>query len=90
MLLRLEGRLDVTNTKEFESIIQPLMTGDKPDIEIDCTEFTYISSFGLRIFLMLQKSVISRHGRLVLKSLAPQIRQVFDMTGFTSVFTIEE
>lgn len=88
-LVSLEGRLDTTNVNQFETEIQPLLGLNNPDIEIDCTDFNYISSSGLRLFLVLQKNVMSKSGKLVLKNLHPTIKEVFDMTGFSSIFTIE-
>lgn len=87
-LAKVEGRLDTTNSEEFEKMMTPMMTGDKPDIELDCTDFTYISSSGLRLFLTLQKSVLSRGGKLAIKNMKPEIKEVFDMTGFSKIFTI--
>lgn len=84
----LDGRLDTTNVEQFQKDIAPLLEGDKPDIEIDCTGMTYTSSQGLRQFLMLQKSVSSRGGHLVMKNMAPQVKEVFDITGFSHIITI--
>jgi serine/threonine-protein kinase RsbW len=66
----------------------PMMTGANPDIELDCMDFTYISSSGLRLLLTLQKSVLARGGKLVIKNMKPEIKEVFDMTGFSKIFTI--
>lgn len=87
-IVTLEGRLDTTNAKDFETAIQPLLLGDNPNILLVCDNFSYISSSGLRLFLILQKSVITRHGSLAIKGLKPEIKEVFDMTGFSSIFTI--
>lgn len=83
-----EGRLDTTNSEEFEKKMAPLMTGANPDIVMDCADFAYISSSGLRLFLTLQKSVMARAGKLVIKNMKPEIKEVFDMTGFSKIFTI--
>lgn len=87
-LVKLEGRLDTTNSEEFEKKMAPLMTGANPDIEIDCTDFVYISSSGLRLILTLLKSVNARGGKLTISHLSPQIKEVFDMTGFSRIITI--
>ncbi|MCQ2265684.1 MAG: STAS domain-containing protein, partial [Bacteroidales bacterium] len=68
----LNGRLDTTNANQFQQDIAPLMQGENPDIEIDCTNMEYTSSQGLRMFLMLQKSVSSRQGKMVMKNMKPQ------------------
>ncbi len=85
----LNGRIDTTNADKFQQDIAPLMQGEKPDIEIDCTGMEYTSSQGLRIFLMLQKSVMARQGQLVLKNIRPQVKEVFDITGFSNIIHIE-
>ncbi len=84
----LNGRIDTTNAEQFQQAIAPLMEGDNPDIDIDCTGMTYTSSQGLRIFLMLQKSVIARKGKMVMRNMNPMVKEVFDITGFTNIITI--
>ena len=84
----LQGRLDTTNAEQFRADIAPLMEGDKPQISIDCTDMEYTSSQGLRMFLMLQKSVTARGGSLVMKNMRPQVKEFFDITGFSSIIRI--
>lgn len=84
----LNGRIDTTNAEQFQQDIAPLIQGDSPDIDIDCTGMTYTSSQGLRIFLMLQKSVIARKGKMVMRNMSPMVKEVFDITGFTNIITI--
>lgn len=87
-LVTLNGRIDTTNADRFQQDITPLMQGDKPDIEMDCSGMEYTSSQGLRMFLMLQKSVMARGGRLVLRNMRSQVREVFDITGFSNIIKI--
>ena len=84
----LEGRLDTTNAAQFQKDIAPLMEGAQPQITIDCEGMEYTSSQGLRMFLMLQKSVMARGGSLVMKSMRPQVKEVFDITGFSNIIKI--
>ncbi len=84
----LQGRLDTTNAGKFQEDITPLMELENPDIEIDCTEMEYTSSQGLRLFLTLQKSVLARKGQLKLMNMRPQVKEVFDITGFSNIITI--
>ena len=84
----LSGRLDTTNADKFQQDIAPLMQGDAPDIEIDCTDMEYTSSQGLRMFLMLQKSVTARKGNLVMHNMKPNVKEVFDITGFSNIIRI--
>jgi len=87
-LVVLDGRLDTTNAAQFQSDIAPLMELANPDIEIDCTDMAYTSSQGLRLFLVLQKSVIAHSGKMVLRNMKPQVKEVFDITGFSNIITI--
>jgi len=84
----LNGRLDTTNADQFQKDIAILMEGEKPEIIIDCTNMEYTSSQGLRMFLMLQKSVTVRGGSLVMKDMKPQVKEVFDITGFSNIIKI--
>lgn len=84
----LSGRLDTTNAERFQQDIEPLMRLEKPDIEIDCTDMEYTSSQGLRLFLMLQKSVNARQGKMVMKNMKPQVKEIFDITGFSNIIAI--
>ncbi|CCY37595.1 stage II sporulation protein [Alistipes sp. CAG:831] len=85
---RVTGRLDTINSDEFEKKMAPLLEGGNPDIELDCSELEYISSSGLRLFLTLQKSVNARGGKLVIKNMNNQIKEIFNMTGFSRIMTI--
>ena len=86
--LVLDGRIDSTNADQFQQDIASLMEGEKPDIDIDCTNMTYTSSQGLRVFLLLQKSVMARDGKMVLRNMNPRVKEVFDITGFSNIITI--
>lgn len=85
----LDGRLETTTVHNFEVQIHSLFTLNAPDITLDCGGLSYVSSAGLRILLVLQKSVSLNNGTLVFKNMLPVVREVFDMTGFSSIFTIE-
>ena len=87
-LVTLNGRVDTTNADQFQQDVAPLMEGENPDIDIDCAGMSYTSSQGLRVFLTLQKSVMARRGKLVLRNTNPQVKEVFDITGFSNIMTI--
>lgn len=88
-IVTLTGRIDTTNAEQFQRDIEPLMQPEHMDILIDCTDMEYTSSQGLRLFLMLQKSVNQRAGKLVLQNMKPQVKEVFDITGFSNIITIK-
>lgn len=85
----LNGRLDTTNAEQFQKDIAPLFEDENPNIELDCTGMDYTSSQGLRIFLMLQKSVSSKKGSMVMTNMKPQVKEVFDITGFSNIIKIK-
>ncbi|MCQ2185410.1 MAG: STAS domain-containing protein [Bacteroidales bacterium] len=87
-LVTLVGRLDTTNADQFQKDITPLMQDENPDIVLDCTDMEYTSSQGLRMFLLLQKSVSSRGGKMVMTNMKSQVKEVFDITGFSNIIKI--
>lgn len=87
-ILTVEGRLDTANTNEFNTVLQPLLNSQSPNIIINCEGLSYISSSGLRSLITLQKSVTQHEGALVLEAMKPEIRKIFDMTGCSSLFSI--
>ena len=88
IILTVEGRLDTANTNEFNTLIQPLLSVQNPNIIINCEGLLYISSSGLRSLITLQKSVKQHSGQLVLEAMRPEIRKIFDMTGCSGLFII--
>lgn len=88
-LVTLDGRLDTTNADKFQQDIQPLMEDENPDIVLDCTGMEYTSSQGLRLFLMLQKTVSAKGGKMVMTNMKSQVKEVFDITGFSNIIKIQ-
>ena len=82
------GRLDTSSADSFREKVSSLLEEDKPDIEVDCTDLEYTSSQGLRMFLIMQKGVSAKGGKLVLVNMQPQVKEVFDITGFTNIIKI--
>lgn len=89
LIFTIEGRLDTANARDFEAIIEPLIDSTVPHIIVNCKELSFISSSGLRCFILLQKNIIRHHRTLVIEDMRPEIRKIFDMTGCSSVFTIQ-
>ena len=88
IILTVEGRLDTANTNEFNTLIQPLLSVQNPNIIINCEGLLYISSSGLRSLITLQKIVKQHNGQLVLEAMRAEIRKIFDMTGCSGLFII--
>ncbi|MGN0191678.1 MAG: STAS domain-containing protein [Candidatus Cryptobacteroides sp.] len=84
----LTGRVDTIASPQFEQSLGELMEEEGLDVLIDCSGMDYISSSGLRVFLTLRKALEAHGGQLVLLSMQEGIREIFDMTGFSKLFTI--
>ncbi len=86
---RLVGRLDTAVSQDVSSALQPLMDAASGTVILDCSQMSYISSSGLRIFLGIRKEAAAKGGRVIVRSLPDTIRQVFMMTGFLNLFEIQ-
>ena len=84
----LVGRLDTVTAPELEAELAALFPSIN-SLVLDFTELEYLSSAGLRVLLNSQKT-IGKTGKMVIKHVNDIIMDVFDMTGFSSILTIEE
>lgn len=82
------GRLDTTTSRDFEKRLLELVNAGNIHYVIDFARLEYVSSAGLRVLVMLGKRLPGLSGSLVLATLSPQVREVFDIAGFTRVFQI--
>lgn len=86
--LKLIGRLDTPSAVALEGELAPVKDEGITSLLIDCSELAYISSSGMRIFFTLYKHFTGKGGSLVLKALNEEIKEVFEMTGFLSIYTV--
>ena len=89
ILVNLSGDLDTAAARDTEKEFKPLMEAKGKNITIDCKDLNYISSSGLRLFLSLLKSCKPNGNSLTLENLNDNIKKVFTMTGFSSLFNIK-
>jgi len=87
-VVALTGRLDTTNYGELEKKLNELIAGNEIKIIVDCHNLDYVSSSGLRIFLMGLKKINAANGRFVLCGLQDNIKEIFEISGFSTVFEI--
>ncbi|MFZ2958165.1 MAG: STAS domain-containing protein [Candidatus Ozemobacteraceae bacterium] len=87
LILRLIGRLDAVTSKMFEERLTAINEGEKHVI-VDCSQMEYISSAGLRVFLVAGKKLKTLKGIFVLFGLSASVRVVFDQTGFSAFIPI--
>lgn len=87
LTLALEGRLDTTTAPQLEAEIKSGLEG-VTDLELDFSRLDYLSSAGLRVLLAAQKTM-NRQGTMVIRHANETIREVFEVTGFSEILTLE-
>lgn len=88
IILMLSGRLDTTTAPEFQTVLlSELQNGT--DVILDFQDLAYVSSAGLRVLLTGQKAVASTGQHMILRHVVPSVMEVFDMTGFSDILTIQ-
>lgn len=87
LTLAVSGRLDTTTAPELEEVVKESVEGIE-ELEIDFTNLEYISSAGLRVLLAAQK-IMSEQGSMVIKGVNETVKEVFEVTGFCDILTIE-
>lgn len=90
MTVQLIGRLDTAVSQEVAAALQPVIDDAGKTIILDCKELDYISSSGLRIFLTVRKAAAAAGGKVIVRDISTEIRQVFMMTGFLNLFEMQE
>lgn len=87
-IVGLNGRMDAKTAPLVQEKLLGLIDQGEKRLVVDCTDLAYVSSAGLRIFLMAAKRLTQNSGRLVMAAMNEDVKQVFDLTGFSTIFTI--
>lgn len=87
MVVELEGRLDTTTAPKLDTFVRESLGGIS-ELCIAMEKLEYISSAGLRVLLAAQK-IMDKQGRMVITGCREEIMEIFDITGFTDILTIE-
>lgn len=85
--LAIVGRLDTQTAPELEKELDEIFAGLQ-DLTLDMSGLAYISSAGLRVILKAQK-IMNKQGAMRLTGVSDSIMEVFDITGFLDILTIE-
>jgi anti-anti-sigma factor len=89
LIVSLTGRLDTATAPVFDRQVQEDVTAsDKKRVVLDFSKLVYISSLGISSVLIIAKTINQRGGELVLCGLTGIVREVFQITGLTSVFKV--
>ncbi len=87
LTLAVSGRIDTSTAPELESVINNNAQNVK-ELIIDLKDMDYISSAGLRVLLKTQK-LMNTQGSLLIKNVQSDVMEIFEMTGFVDILTIE-
>ena len=89
IIISLSGQLDTLTAVDFEKEIHGILADNVIFVILDGSELTYVSSAGLRLLLTLQKGMTAKGGTLRLRNIKDDIMEIFNITGFSSILTIE-
>lgn len=89
-LISFTGQLNSGNAASAENDILGLITQGDRKLVFDFSHLDYISSAGLRVVLVAAKRLKPEGGRLVLFGMQPQVREVFDISGFLNILDVAE
>lgn len=89
LVLSPEGRIDHANSEDFRNGLAPFIERCKSDgerIVLDLVGVDYISSAGLRCFMLAEKQAKSHGGTIVVAAMQPVVKEIFEISRFTLVF----
>ncbi|SAI25628.1 anti-sigma factor antagonist [Bordetella ansorpii] len=90
LLVMPEGQINSANAAGIEADLVAQIEKGAQKIVLDLSRLDYISSAGLRVVLVLAKRLKQSAGALVLCSIQPQVREVFDISGFLAILTVTD
>ena len=89
LIVRMSGRLDSSTAQPAEENFSRALGDGPPRLAVDLSKVEYVSSAGLRVLLVVAKKVQQAKGKVVLFGLASNVREVFSISGFDQIFSIE-
>lgn len=87
LTISLEGRLDTVTAPQLDAEVKAL-SKTVTELVFDMENLEYVSSAGLRVIISAQK-IMNKQGSMVVKNASDEIKEVFDITGFSDILTIE-
>ena len=87
LVITLEGRLDTTTAPELDEVLKEELP-EISSLSFDFSKLEYISSAGVRVLLTAQK-IMNKQGSMVVRNVSEEVYEVFEVTGFTDILTIE-
>lgn len=87
-VVQLRGKVDATSATSVEQALVGAIDQGEKKLVIDCAGLDFISSAGLRSLLLAVKKMKAEGGSIALAALQPHVKEVFDISGFSSLFVI--
>ncbi len=88
IILSVEGKINALTAPELEKALLKYINEGKIKLILDFSNVDYISSAGLRSVLVAAKTLMGKGGKLILSSLQPDVKEVFEISGFTTIIPI--
>ena len=88
LIAKTAGRIDGVNARDFEEALKAAISVDDNNVVMDLEGLSYISSAGLRVILLIAKTLRKRNAELMLCSLSDPIREVFEISGFDKIIPV--
>ena len=90
LVVHLSGRLDTATSRVFEDHLATHLGQGRENMIIDLGHVDYVNSYGLRVFLLMAKKLKARRDGLILCGLTPDVRKIFQISGFDKILTISD
>ncbi|MCQ3813501.1 MAG: STAS domain-containing protein [Acidimicrobiia bacterium] len=88
VIVKAVGRVDGANARDFHEGLESSIGADGKSMVLDFAGLSYISSAGLRVVLLVAKSLQQRNAKLAVCSLTESIREVFEISGFDKIVPV--
>lgn len=89
-VIKVKGRMDAVTAPDFEQSMLEWIDDGETQIVVDLAGLEYISSAGLRSILTVAKKMKGKQGKIVVCSLGPTVKEVFEISGFSTIIPISD
>jgi len=89
-IIQIIGRIDASNSQEAQKNVLAVIDGSISKLILNLEKLDYISSAGLRALLIIAKTLKAKNGVFRLCCLKENIKEVFDISGFSTIFDIRD
>ena len=90
LILKPTGRIDGQNAVDFQTAIESIVSDSDKSVILELEDLVYISSAGLRVILLLAKTLKSRNAQFAMCSIAGSVKDVFDISGFGKIIATHD